>query len=530
MNDVNVKISGNLATVSLCGRIDSNNAHDVETKIMSAIEGKTYLSVVLDLDKLEYISSAGLRVILRIKKNNSDLKLINVCTEVYDILEMTGFTEMMPVEKAYRVVSVDGCEEIGRGANGTIYRIDKDNVVKVYNNADALADIQHEREVAKLALILGIPTAISYDVVRVGESYGSVFELLDAKSFSKILSCEPEKFDWCVKEYVAMLKKIHSTLVPAGKLPDMRETVVSWARFMLDYLPKESGEKLLALVEAVPHDDHMIHGDYHTKNLELQNDEVLLIDMDTLAVGHPIFELASMYNAFIGYSESDHEIIKKFQGFDFETGSAFWRASLAAYLGTKDERKIRAVEDKARVIGYTRMIRRSIRRGGLETEKGKAEIELWKNELIELLSRTDTLLFSRNELEIEATNENLPMVLEFIEEHLDEIGCSPRIKMQISVAAEEIYVNIAHYAYNPDVGKATVRVEVTDKPLTVTITFIDNGKPFDPTKKVDPDVTLSADERDIGGLGIFMTKKIMDDVKYEYVDGSNILTLKKDIK
>ena len=516
-------------TIVLSGRIDSTNAAQTEADIQAQLAGKDNAEVTLDASGLEYISSAGLRVILRIKKNYPDLTITGVNSEVYDILDMTGFTEMMTVEKAYRVVSVEGCEEIGRGANGTIYRIDRDNVVKVYNNADALSDIQHEREVAKLALILGIPTAISYDVVRVGESYGSVFELLNARSFSKILSSEPEKFDWCVKEYVDMLKKIHSTVVPAGKLPDMKETVVSWARFMQDYLPKETGEKLMRLVEAVPHDDHMIHGDYHTKNLELQNDEVLLIDMDTLAVGHPVFELASMYNSFVGYSEFDHEVIKKFQGFDFKTGKAFWRASLAAYLGTESEKKIVCVEDKARIIGYTRMIRRSIRRKGLESESGRAEIELWKNELIALLEKTDTLLFTRNEIEIDALNENLPQVISFIEEHLDEMSCSPKIKMQISVAAEEIFVNIANYAYRPDTGKATVRVEVSDDPLSVVITFMDHGKPFDPTKKEDPDVTLSADERNIGGLGIFMTKKIMDDLNYEYVDGKNILRIKKNI-
>ncbi|MBR1758087.1 MAG: anti-sigma factor antagonist [Lachnospiraceae bacterium] len=515
--------------IVLSGRIDSTNAAATEHEIMNQISGREKQPIVLDMTDLQYISSAGLRVILRLKKTSPDLSLINVNPEVYDILDMTGFTEMMSVEKAYRVVSVEGCEEIGRGANGTIYRIDQDNVVKVYNNANALADIQHEREVAKLALILGIPTAISYDVVRVNESYGSVFELLNARSFSKILSSSPDQFDWCVKEFAEMLKKIHSTVVPAGKLPDMKEKVVSWAEFMKDHLPEASGQKLLALVNAIPHDDHMIHGDYHTKNLELQNDEVLLIDMDTLAVGHPVFELGSMYNSFVGFSEYDHGVIKKFQGFDFETAKAFWRASLAAYLGTNHEKKIKEVENKARIIGYTRLIRRAIRRNAMETDSGRAEIELWKSELIDLLAKTDSLLFTRNEVEIDALNENLPQVISFIEEHLDEVGCSPKIKMQIQIAAEEIFVNIANYAYRPDVGKASVRVEVSDDPLSVVITFMDHGKPFDPTKNADPDVTLSAEARDIGGLGIFMTKKIMDDVKYEYVDGRNILTLKKDI-
>ena len=99
--------------------------------------------------------------------------------------------------------------------------------------------------------------------------------------------------------------------------------------------------------------------------------------------------------------------------------------------------------------------------------------------------------------------------------------------MQIELAVEEIFVNIANYAYAPEIGRATVRVSVSDDPLTVTITFIDCGVPYDPLKRSDPDVTLSAEEREIGGLGIFMTKKVMDEVAYEYKDGQNVLTLKK---
>jgi uncharacterized protein (TIGR02172 family) len=513
--------------IELKGRIDSGNASQIEKEILDKLAGRTDERVELDAGALEYISSAGLRVILRVKKSFPDLRITNVHPEVYEILDMTGFTEMMPVEKAYREVSIEGCEEIGRGANGKIYRIDQDNVVKVYINADALEDIQHEREVAKLALILGIPTAISYDVVRVGESYGSVFELLNARSFSKILAKEPEKMDWCVKEYVALLKTIHGTTVPAGKLPDMKQTALSWARFMRDYLPEEAGEKLVSLVEAVPHDDHMIHGDYHTKNVMLQNDEVLLIDMDTLAVGHPIFELASMFNSFVGYSEYDRSTIVRFQGFDFETGSAFWHKSLAAYLGTSCAAKIREVEDKARIIGYTRMIRRSIRRGGLDTEAGRAEIELWKSELLSLLEQADTLLFNTGELEIDAEVGNLDEVQRFVDECLEKADCPPKPQMQIAVAVEEIFVNIASYAYAPDKGKARVRVEVSEDPVTVTITFVDHGIPYDPLAREDPNVSASAADREIGGLGIFMTKKLMDDIVYEYKDGQNILTLKK---
>ena len=527
MNEVKGTLAADHVTIALSGRIDSNNARLTEEKIMEITSSAAGLPVVLDFEKLDYISSAGLRVVLHLKKTNPALRLTNVKSEVYEILEMTGFTEMMPVEKAYRVVSVEGCEEIGRGANGTIYRIDQDNVVKVYNNADALSEIQHEREVARIALVLGIPTAISYDVVRVGESYGSVFELLNARSFSKILAKEPDKLDWCVKEYVDMLKKIHGTVVPAGKLPDMRETALKWAEFMRDYLPEEAGSKLLSLVEAVPHDDHMIHGDYHTKNLELQGDEVLLIDMDTLAVGHPVFELASMYNAFVGFSEYDHEVIKAFQGFDFETAQRFWNKTLAAYLGTDDAKTIRSVEDKARILGYTRLLRRAIRRKALESEKGRAEAALWKKELLELLERTDTLLFTRNELEIEAATDNLPQVISFLEQKLEEADCPPKAQMQITMAAEEIFVNIASYAYAPGTGMVSVRISFTDEPRMASVSFRDSGIPFDPLALKDPNVSLSAEDREIGGLGIFMAKKTMDELHNEYRDGQNNLTMTK---
>ena len=379
--------------IVLSGRIDSSNAPDWEKKIWEKLAGKEGEPLAVDTALLEYISSAGLRLILRVKKKNPDLRLINVSPEIYEILDMTGFTEIIQVEKAYRVISVQGCEVVGHGANGTIYRIDQDNVVKVYDNADALQNILKERELAKLAFILGIPTAISYDVVRVGDSYGSVFEFLNARSFTRILIEEPDKLDWCVHEYVKMLRIIHTTLVPAGKLPDMKKTVLSWAGFLKDYLPAEAGEKLVSLVEEIHHDDHMIHGDYHTKNLVLQNDEVFLIDMDTLAVGHPIFELGSIFNAYSGFSEIDHTVIERFQGINLETGKKFWHKCLAEYLVTDSEDRIREVENKARIIGYTRLIRRAIRRNGLETEQGRKEIEHWRNELIQLLDETDTLVF-----------------------------------------------------------------------------------------------------------------------------------------
>ena len=133
------------------------------------------------------------------------------------------------------------------------------------------------------------------------------------------------------------------------------------------------------------------------------------------------------------------------------------------------------------------------------------------------------------ELTLPATIENIEKVTDFVNEQLEEINCPMKAQMQIDIAIDELFGNIAHYAYNPETGPATVRVEVTEEPISVVITFIDHGVPYDPLKKDDPDITLSAEERAIGGLGVFMVKKTMDEISYEYRDGKNILRIKKNM-
>lgn len=131
------------------------------------------------------------------------------------------------------------------------------------------------------------------------------------------------------------------------------------------------------------------------------------------------------------------------------------------------------------------------------------------------------------ELTIAATVENIEVVTDFVNQQLELLECPMKAQMQIDIAIDELFSNIAHYSYNPEIGQATVRVEVMENPLAVYITFIDNGVPYDPLSKEDPDLTLSAEERQIGGLGIYMVKKSMDEITYEYKDGQNILSIKK---
>ncbi|MCD8331778.1 MAG: ATP-binding protein [Oscillospiraceae bacterium] len=134
------------------------------------------------------------------------------------------------------------------------------------------------------------------------------------------------------------------------------------------------------------------------------------------------------------------------------------------------------------------------------------------------------------EVSVDAVVENIEFVTDFVNEQLQAYHCPVKAQMQIDIAIDELFSNIAHYAYNPDVGPATVRVEVLEDPLSVVITFIDHGVPYDPLSTADPDITLSAEERQIGGLGIYMVKKSMDAITYEYRDGQNILRIKKNFQ
>ena len=388
---MNGTIENGIPVLAFAGRITSANAAQVEQEAQAFLAGKTGSALKIDAAELEYLSSAGLRVLLRLRKQYTDMEIVNVSPEVYEIFEMTGFTEMMPITKAYRQISIEGCEVIGRGANGKVYRIDPDTIVKVYYNPDALPDIHRERELARTAFVLGVPTAIPYDVVRVGDGYGSVFELLNAKSFSKLIAADPDGLEGYVRRFVDLMKLIHGTEVKPGVMPDMKAVALDWADFLKDYLPEEKWRKLHDLIAAVPEKHTMLHGDYHTKNVMLQNDEVILIDMDTLCTGHPVFELASVYNAFVGFSELDESVSMDFQGLSRETCLKIWDLVLHMYFDTDDEAVLRERAGQAMLIGYTRLMRRRIRRHGLEDETGRDEIACYRQHILELLDRVDRL-------------------------------------------------------------------------------------------------------------------------------------------
>ena len=389
--NVTYRLDKDILYIAVEGRIDASNAAQAEEKIFAIKNDNPGKHTVIDADNLEYISSAGLRVILRLRKEEPKLAIINVAPDVYEVFDMTGFTDMVTVEKAYQRMSVEGCEFIAKGANGAVYRYDAETILKTYFAKDALPEIKQERENARRAFVLGINTAIPYGIVRVGDGYGTVTELLNAVSVTKLIRNNPDDLSEAVKYYVDMLKSIHATEVEDGEVPDMKEIALDWARFVSAHIPEDQGKKLISLIESVPKQNTLMHGDYHTNNIMVQNGEPLLIDMDTLCMGHPVFELGSMFNAFVGYSELNHQNMVDFFGYSFETAGKFWNMALKMYLGTEDEAVCQSVAEKAMIIGYTRMLRRAARRPN--EADSPAKIARCKEMLTKLLEKVDTLIF-----------------------------------------------------------------------------------------------------------------------------------------
>lgn len=385
-------VTGGVLTIFLSGRIYTANADAVEAEINAARSENEHTSVVLDAEKLEYSTSSGLRVVLRLRKAEPALKIINVSSELYEIFEMTGFTEMLPVERAMRKLSVEGCEVIGRGAKGTVYRYDPETIVKVYKNPDSLPDIKNERELARRAFVLGIPTAIPYDIVRVGKSYGSVFELLNAKTFSKLIVEHPEQIDAYVGQFASLLRQIHETPVKKDDVPDVKIIVRKWIVTAAAELPAPQTERLTSLVDAVPDVNTLLHCDYHTNNIMMQNGETLLIDMDTLSRGHAVFELANVYITYVGFGVVDPGIVESFMGMPYELTSRIWREFLPKYLQSDDPAYIKSVSDKVELMSSVRLLHHVVRRG-ITDDVARQTVSYCKDRIAALLDTVDTLDF-----------------------------------------------------------------------------------------------------------------------------------------
>ena len=382
-------IEDNKMTIQLEGKLDANTVPELENEIsdLSGIK-----SIVFDFQRIEYISSFGLRFILKCKKQVDDTRVINCIPDVYEIFTITGFSEMMKVEKQFREISIDNCEKIGEGFFGNIYRIDSETVVKVFKVPDAIDLIKREKELARKAFVMGIPTAIAYDIVKVGDLYGAVFELLNAKPLATLISSE-EEIDEFAKKSAEILKNMHQKKMDDDEIPSRKESVIDILKECENLLEKNIFDKLRTLIESIPDTNTLLHCDFHIKNIMMQNDELLLIDMDKLSVGHPIFEFASMYATYKAFACVDKHNTDKFLGMPLEKTTELFYKTFEYYYNDKSEDELKDIELKISIISYLQVLFLRAKFASLSYGMEKEEIDYCVKYLTENSQKLDSLCY-----------------------------------------------------------------------------------------------------------------------------------------
>ena len=322
----------------LNGKFDSSNAGELEKALTVAYEEHGTLS--LDADELVYISSAGLRVLLKLRKMQGGLEVFNVSNENYEIFEVTGFTDLLDVKTKLREVSIDGCELIGRGGNGSVYRISEDEIIKVYTANTSVESIESERSLARSAFVAGVPTAIPYDMVRVGESYGIVFEMVKADVIGKKMMNEPERFDEYAKKYAETFRQIHTISLAGKGLPKTSQIYLSHLPELVSWYDDKELSRLEWFIHQIPERDTMVHGDFHTNNIMVQGDELLIIDMAEISCGDPIYDLASSYYAHMLNPRQDPDSVMRYLNVTPDIAMRLWDIMMKVYFDTGDEQLI----------------------------------------------------------------------------------------------------------------------------------------------------------------------------------------------
>ena len=289
--ETNIRHDGQLSVVELTGSINSGNAHEFEDALSG--EPSSEEGVIIDAGGLEYISSAGLRVLLAAKKRckGKIFRVVNVNDEVMNVFDVTGFSEIMDISRAVRQLSVEGCDRIGAGACGEVFRLDDETIIKLYYPRVKKEEIEQEKALAKKAFVMGVPTAISYDIVEADGRTGVVYELIKSKTIGELIRGDEGHLEKYVDMYAAVCRQIHGIEAEPGQLPSFKDINRSDSPNVTG-ITEEERAYLHRFLDLMPDRMNCLHGDLNINNIMVHNGECCLIDMGEFSTGTPMFDLS----------------------------------------------------------------------------------------------------------------------------------------------------------------------------------------------------------------------------------------------
>ena len=349
----NHKLENEILTIYPVGRLDTDSSVKFETEILDICNANKHESLILDATELQYVASSGLRVILKIAKSEKNFKIENVSSAIYSVFEMTGFSRIINISKALRKIDLEKCERIGFGGNGAVYRVSEDEIVKVNYNPDTYGGLEKELTKAKEAFLLGVPTAISFDLVDCGDGKrGVVYETIKSTTLGEAMHSDPSRMEELTDRYVEQLNALHSIRTDNPVFGSAKDNFRKQVEDSSKYLTEEEGKLLHLVLDALPEGDRLVHCDAHPKNLMIQNGEMLWIDMEQMAVGHPIYDLISI--AVILDGMRTEEMIMNIAGMSNANVALLKECFLRKYFNTEDKEML---EKLSSMMGALRLIR-----------------------------------------------------------------------------------------------------------------------------------------------------------------------------
>ncbi|MBQ2006982.1 MAG: anti-sigma factor antagonist [Bacteroidales bacterium] len=349
------RLNNGVLTISLDGRLDTEAATSFEAELVEICKNNPHESLIFDAEKLQYVASSGLRTMLKMAKTEKNFSIENVSDEVYSVFEMTGFSRIMTIRKALRKIDLEKCEKIGAGGNGAVYRVSEDEIVKVNYDPDTYEGLDKELAKAKEAFLLGIPTAISFDLVDCGDGKrGVVYETIKSRTLGETIQSCPERMEELTDRYIEQLNILHAVHTDNHVFGSAKDNYKKQVESASKYLSEEEGKMLQQILEVLPEGDRLVHCDAHPKNIMIQNGDMLWIDMEGMAVGHPIYDLISI-SAVLNGVRTD-EITMGICGMDIATVLKFKECFIRKYFKTEDEEMIKKYSSLIDVLRLIRAI------------------------------------------------------------------------------------------------------------------------------------------------------------------------------
>lgn len=344
---------GDTLTLGLDGRLDIATAPLLEQQT----DQPGIRSLIIDLGACAYVSSAGLRELLRAQKRltaaGGSVQLVNVTRAVQDVLDMTGLARLLPSRRQLREISIDGLEFLSAGVCGECYRLDRETIVKIYNEGIGADVAEKEKTFAQAAFLAGIPTAISYDVVACGTRTGVVYEMLDATLFSTVIRNDLSNIDRHARTLADITRTVHATKADPAVFPDIKDNLRGYIDQMDFFLTPDEIALLHRKLAGIPDADTFVHFDLHTSNIMIRDGEPVIIDMGDLSRGHYLFDIG-LLGTIYGVPELEiSEMATKIPDAD---GVRLFEAFLNEYFAGRPETERRLFEANRYFLSSLRII------------------------------------------------------------------------------------------------------------------------------------------------------------------------------